>query len=189
MYTVCCRDALPLPSFPAAARPSPPADGSFYPNWVQCVTDTPLNTNVTNDTVMNCTFTKQRTDTVLKIAWDGNIAVESCIDCCMRWFLTVNGEECTNPGPIDGSIRQDLSSGVFTSQFDTRRPVTIAGICRGTSAALLPSGTYTIGLIVGECQNFLGTFNVFTGYNSVSRFIIEEIPDQDPRCDGDKRIP
>lgn len=177
------------PSFLAAARPSPPADGSFYPNWVQCVTNTPLNTNVTNDTVMDCTFTKQRNDTVLKIAWDGNIAVEGCIDCCMRWFLTVNGEECTDPGPIDGSIRQDLSSGVFTSQFDTRRPVTIAGICRGTSAALLPSGTYTIGLIVRECQNFLGTFNVFTGYNSVSRFIIEEIPDQDPRCDGDKKIP
>ena len=147
-------------------------------------------TNATNTTIMECSFTKQSNDTVLKIAWDGNIALEGCADCCMRWFVTVNGEECKYPGPIDGSIRQDLTAGRFTVQFDARRPSTITGICRGTAGeGQLEPGVHNIGLSVGECPNFVETYNVLTGYNSVSRFIIEEIPDEDPQCEEYKLFP
>ena len=94
--------------------------------------------------------------------------------------MNVNDEECADPGPIDGSIRQDLRLSV---QFDTRRPSTITGICRGTAGGGgLAAGTHNIGLSVGACPTFLDTYSVLTGYNSVSRFIIEEIPDEDPEC-------
>lgn len=89
------------------ARTEPPSDGGYYPNWAQCVTETPLNTNASNTSViMTCSITKQRNDTVLRIAWDGNMAVEGCSDCCMRWYITVDGVECGDPGPIDAAIRQ-----------------------------------------------------------------------------------
>ena len=130
---------------------------------------------------MDCTFTKKRNDTVLKISWEGNIALEGCKFCCMRWYITVDGEECGDPGTIDAAIHQDL--GPLTDQFDLRRPASVVGICRGLpSSPFFPVGNYTIGLVVGECANFQETYNVLTGYNSVSRFIIEEIPDQDPLC-------
>ena len=41
---------------------------------------------------------------------------------------------------------------------------------------------YKIGLSAGECPNFVETYSVLTGYNSVSGFIIEEIPEEDPEC-------
>ena len=103
--------------------------------------------------------------------------------------MNVNGEECADPGPIDGSIRQDLTADRFTVQFDTRRPSTITGICRGTGGGGgLEPGVHNIGLSVGECPNFVETHNVLTGYNSVSRFIIE-IPDKDPQCEEYKLFP
>lgn len=132
---------------------------------------------------MECAFTKQNSDTVLKVSWDGNIALRGCMDCCMRWYITLNGEECEDPGTIDAAIRQDLTDGGLTEQFDLHRPASVVGVCRGTpSSPSLPSGGYTIGLVAGECTGFFATYDVLTGYNSVSRFIVEEIPDQDPSC-------
>ena len=122
---------------------------------------------------MECSFTKQRNDTVLKIAWDGNIALEGCTDCCMRWFVNINDEECADPGPIDASINQDPTAGRVSVQFDTRRPGTITGICRGIAGGRgLAAGTHYIGLSVGLCPTFIETYSVLTGYNSVSHFII-----------------
>lgn len=43
-----------------------------------------------------------------RVSWDGNIAVEGCSDCCMRWYISIDGHECENPGPIDAAIRADL---------------------------------------------------------------------------------
>ena len=107
-------------------------DGSFYSNWQQCVT-TNLETNLTNITIMNCSFNKQRNDTVLRIAWDGNKALEGCTECCMQWFVTINDEECVDSGPVDASIHQDLTAGRLSVQFDTHWPGTITGICQGTT--------------------------------------------------------
>ena len=131
---------------------------------------------------MECTFSKQSNDTVLKVTWEGNIAVEDCTTCCMRWFITIDDGECADPGPIDAVIWQDLSTGPLSVQFDLRRPGTVAGICRGNEGGWLSPGEYTIGLTVGQCDDFLESFSVLTGYNSVSRFIIEEVPDQAPDC-------
>ena len=127
---------------------------------------------------MTCSFTKQQLATVLRVAWDGNIGVVGCENCCMRWFITIDGEECSNPGPIDVAVRQDLSElgGDF---FDEYRPASVVGYCRGSASSNLTVGVHTIGLSVGACvEGLLDTSQVMTGYNSVSRFIIEELPDE-----------
>ena len=164
------------------ALPSAPSDGSYYPNWLQCVTDMPLNSTVNDSTVMTCHFAKQRVDSTLRVAWDGNIAVVGCDNCCMRWFITINGQECLDPGPIDIAIRQDLTDLDEDIRFDDYRPASVVGYCRGNEAGGFSAGSYTIGLSVGACSNSdneeITTSEVMTGYNSVSRFIIEEVPNQ-----------
>ena len=167
-------------STPALA--SAPSDGSYYPNWLQCVTDTPLNSTINDSTVMTCDFSKQLANSTLRVAWDGNIAVVGCDNCCMRWFITIDGQECSDPGPIDVALRQDLTNLNEDSWFDDYRPASVVGYCRGNEAGGLSAGSHTIGLAVGGCLNAededLTTSDVVTGYNSVSRFIIEEVPNQ-----------
>ena len=100
----------------------------------------------------------------------------------MRWFVTVDGEECADPGPIDIAIRQDLTELDMEDQFDDFRPASVVGYCRGNSLGGFSAGSHTIGLSVGACLNTddedFTTSDVMTGYNSVSRFIIEEVPNQ-----------
>ena len=80
----------------------------------------------------------------------------------MRWFVTVNGEECKDPGHIDGSIRQDRTAGRFTVQFDARRPSTITGICRGTAnGGGLEPGVHNICLLSWESVLLLWKLTMF----------------------------
>ena len=166
----------------APALPSAPSDDSYYPNWLQCVTDTPLNSTINDSTIMTCEFSKQRADSTLRVAWDGNIAVVGCDNCCMRWFITIDGQECSNPGPIDIALRQDLTDLDEELWFDDYRPASVVGYCRGSGSDGFSAGSHTIGLSVGACLNSeeeeFTTSEVMTGYNSVSRFIIEEVPNQ-----------
>ena len=45
-----------------------------------------------------CSITKQRNDTWLRVTWNGNMRLAYCTFCCMRWYFTINGAECTDPG-------------------------------------------------------------------------------------------
>ena len=169
-----------------------PSDGSFYPNWIQCVTDSPLNSTVNDSSVMSCMFSKQQENTVLRVAWDGNIAVLGCDNCCMRWFVTINSEECSDPGPIDIALRQDLTEIDQADRFDEYRPASVVGFCRGSTSGSFSAGTHTISLSVGPCKGSEGldfsTSDVLTGYNSVSRFIVEEFPDENRQQCSDGRV-
>ena len=126
---------------------------------------------------------KEEDYTVLKASWYGNIALEGCAECCMRWYLTIDGQECTNPEVIDGAIKQDLQ---ISQPFLSRRPAAISGICYGPNEAgdnaRFPTGAHTVDLFVGPCDGSNETFSVFTGYNSNNRFILEEIPPPNADC-------
>ena len=108
----------------------------------------------------------------------------------MRWFVTLNGRECSDPGPIDAALVQDLTDINPVRPNDLRRPTSIMGICRGFGGERTRRGNYNVELMVGACQGGEGNNQVVpdpsstvTGYNSVSRFIVEEIPDQsDSEC-------
>ena len=139
---------------------------------------------------MSCDFSKQSEESAIRVAWDGNIGLKGCDNCCMRWFLTFDGEECIDPGPIDVALHQDLSDINQASWFDEYRPASIVGFCRGTNSSSLSTGSHTVSLSVGACAGLdLSTSQVLTGYNSVSRFIIEEFPDEDQKCGEGKLLP
>lgn len=105
----------------------------------------------------------------------------------MRWFLSVNGEECTDPGPVDAALVQDLATGV---SYDLVRPISIVGICHQFGEGnLLDAGVYNIELMSAPCEatnelntNVPGPADATTGYNSVSRFIVEELPASRHNC-------
>ena len=179
----------------------------YHPRWAQCASPGPLNAyvnssniaaaavasgNDTNSTlpselmVQSCSYDKQDNETALKISWHGSIAVLECDDCCVRWYVTIDGQECVGPGPIDGAVVQDLSG----SEYDISRPASIVGICYGTAAQPLGPGTHRVELRVGPCSDARedSTDDVpppshtLTGYNSVSRFLIEEVPRSSQAC-------
>lgn len=171
--------------------------GIYTPIWTHCASDEPLNdfrdisdnTTTSEDPIQTCDFTKQSGDTVLRVAWDGNIALNDCNDCCMRWFLTLNGEECANPGPIDVVLSQSLTGNTF---YDLTRPASIVGICDGFgNSTMLAAGDYTVELRVTGCEmtdeNNQAPVpepgSTTTGQGAVSRFVIEEIPRSREDCE------
>ena len=187
VYEYCVIVTFLFP-FPSAAVDAVPVEG-FYPSWTQCATENPLNklTNASddaalNETIQSCSYEKLNTDTVLKVSWDGSAALINCTLCCMRWYLTIDNMECSDPGPIDAAYVQDLSDTVISAENNLHRPTTVAGICNQAGGAPLEAGDRLVELHVGLCQDTQGTGTVpepsstITGYNSVSRIVIEEIP-------------
>ena len=113
-----------------------------------------------------CSFNKLYINTTLKVSYQGNIRVYSH-DKCNRWYFKFNGNECSGPMPIDSVLHNFWSSsspsGILRSHF-------FEGFCEN-----LPQGTVRVELWVGKCAWFpLGV--AYTGWNSVSRIMIEEVP-------------
>ncbi len=174
----------------------------YHPRWFQCTTQEPLNafTNMSDillarnssepapaaTTIQTCAYEKNDNDTALKISWHGNIAVLDCETCCVRWFLTIDGQECSMPGPIDAALVQNI-----VRDYDLARPASIVGICYGTAGASIASGIRQVQLRVGACMDAREGGNpaeipppshALTGLNSVSRIVIEEIPTSSQPC-------
>jgi len=64
-----------------------------------------------------------------------------------------------------------------------RRPGTISGLCGGPSPGnTFSTGNHTVELYVDRCEGSDDTYKVITGYQSVSRFILEEVEAPDSYC-------
>ena len=119
--------------------------------------------------LQTCDFQKVHSNSALRVTYQGDIRMVSCINakCCRRWFITINGKECSSPAPIDALINGNGVGGL-----NLHRPGTLDGICNN-----IPKGRVTVGLSVGNCKNWShDEGNAYTCWNSVCRFIIEEIP-------------
>ena len=116
--------------------------------------------------LQDCVFTKNFTDTALHVAWTGALRVYACAECCKRWYFTLNGAECSTPLPIDGVVYLG-SSGKTQNPHRVRH---IEGHCNN-----IHKGKVRLGFWVGNCARY-GHGNVKTGWNSVSRIFIEEVP-------------
>ena len=92
--------------------------------------------------------------------------IYNCNNCCKRWYVTFDGQECS-PVPIDGVLYMRVGTG--NTQNNIHRPRVITGHCK-----ISKSSTVTVGLNVGNCQGF-GNANAYTGWNSATRIIIEEV--------------
>ena len=113
-----------------------------------------------------CSFNKLYIDTTLKVSYQGNIREYSHAKC-NRWYFKFNGNECSGPMPIDSVLFNRWSSGIPSGIL---RPHFFEGFCEN-----LPQGTVRVELWVGKCARIpLG--EAYTGWNSVSRIMIEEVP-------------
>ncbi|XP_046844204.1 collagen triple helix repeat-containing protein 1-like isoform X2 [Xenia sp. Carnegie-2017] len=111
---------------------------------------------------LSCDFNKEKTDTSLRVTFNGVMRVIGCSSgCCRRWFITINGKECKDPATIDSLIWANGS-------VNRHIPGVIDGICNN-----IPAGPVRVGLSIAACSGYRG--NGYTGWNSVSRILIEEM--------------
>lgn len=96
----------------------------FHPQWVHCniseIEGGGIDEGALSDTA--CIFNKTTSDSSVRVSFNGNIRITNCQDCCMRWYLTIDGEECADPAPVEAVI---FSSNART--VNVHRGSTIAG--------------------------------------------------------------
>ena len=86
-------------------------------------------------------------------------------DKCNRWFIKFNGNECSGPMTIEAAVYNYWQSG----SPNLLHHRSFEGYCEN-----IPQGRVTVELWVGKCPGYtLG--NAHTGWNSVSRIMIEEV--------------
>ena len=114
-----------------------------------------------------CIFKKASDTTGLRVFYSGNLRLYNCHACCRRWYFTFNGAECSTPGAIDGVVYMIYGHG---RKKDLHRPRHIEGVCEK-----IHKGIVRVGFWVGNCVGF-GSADAYTGWNSVSRIYVEEVP-------------
>ena len=115
--------------------------------------------------IQDCVFTKNFSDTSLHVYWTGALRIVGCTGCCSRWYFTFNGAECAAPLPIDGIVYG--TAGTHTNMHIVRH---IEGYCNN-----IRKGKVRVGFQVIKCPSG-GKANACTGYLSVSRIFVEEVP-------------
>ena len=85
--------------------------------------------------------------------------------CCKRWYFTFNGAECSGPLPIDGIVYLGGAK-----SLNPHRVRHIEGHCNN-----IHKGKVRVGFWVGDCDGY-GNADAYSGWKSVSRIYIEEIP-------------
>ena len=114
-----------------------------------------------------CIFKKTSATTGLRVFWSGTLRLANCHACCRRWYFTFNGAECSTPGAIDGVVYMIQGN---SRRKDLHRVRHIEGVCEK-----IRKGTVRVGFWVGNCAGY-GSADAYTGWNSVSRLYVEEVP-------------
>ncbi|XP_007901404.1 collagen triple helix repeat-containing protein 1a [Callorhinchus milii] len=139
-------------------------------NYKQCAWNS-LNYGIDLGKIAECTFTKTRTDSALRVLFTGSLRLKCKSACCQRWYFTFNGAECHGPLPIEAIIYLDQGSPEFNSTINIHRTSSVEGLCEGITAGLVDVSVW-----VGTCSDGYPQGDASTGWNSVSRLIIEELP-------------
>ena len=83
---------------------------------------------------------------------------------CNRWYFKFNGNECSGPMTIEAVVYNYWQSGnpelLYHRSFE--------GYCEN-----IPQGAVRVELWVRQCSGYKG--DAYTGWNSVSRIMIEEV--------------
>ena len=125
-----------------------------------------LNKDTNNGQIQTCDFKKFFSQSALRVTYQGDMRlIGTYRGVCRRWYITINGNECLSPAPIDAIIHANRQA------INLHRPGTLDGFCNN-----IPAGRVTVGLSVGKCNGYPDVGNAYTCWNSVCRFIIEEVP-------------
>ncbi|CAB4021140.1 Hypothetical predicted protein, partial [Paramuricea clavata] len=141
------------------------SDSGLYSNWKQCAWDRVDNKD--NGLIQECLFNKYNSNSSLKVFYGGNLRIFNCNACCKRWYFTFNGAECKKPLAIDGVFYLSKGAGQHGNLHRHRH---IEGYCNK-----IPKGIVRVGFWVGNCKGF-GNADADSGWNSISRIVIEEVP-------------
>ncbi|XP_046846816.1 collagen triple helix repeat-containing protein 1-like [Xenia sp. Carnegie-2017] len=145
-------------------NPGPPLKNDIsFSSWKQCAWK--RGDGKDHGLIQNCVFTKKFDNTSLQVFYGGSLRIQACNYCCKRWYFTFNGVECKNPLPIDGVLY--LNRG---NSQDIHRHRHIEGYCNK-----IHKGKVHVGFRVGNCAGF-GNADAYSGWNSVSRIVIKEVP-------------
>ncbi|XP_059527980.1 collagen triple helix repeat-containing protein 1 [Myotis daubentonii] len=142
---------------------------SWTPNYKQCSWNS-LNYGIDLGKIAECTFTKMRSNSALRVLFSGSLRLKCRSACCQRWYFTFNGAECSGPLPIEAIIYLDQGSPELNSTINIHRTSSVEGLCEGIGAGLVD-----VAIWVGTCSDY-PKGDASTGWNSVSRIIIEELP-------------
>ena len=131
-------------------------------NWKQCIWN--AGDGKDNGLIRDCIFVKKQDDTYLRVFFAGNLRIYDCDNCCKRWFFTFNGAECHVR--IEGVYY--MRKGKGTQNLHRHRH--IEGYCGNIN-----KGSVRVSFNVGNCNGY-GNADAYTGWNSVSRIVVEEVP-------------
>ena len=112
-----------------------------------------------------CAFNKLQSNSALRVSFQGNMRVPGNVKC-NRWYFKFNGNECSGPMTIDAIVYQDWSSG----NPDLWHHRSFEGYCEN-----IPQGAVRVELWVGRCHGRWAPGSTYTGWQSVSRIMIEEV--------------
>ena len=87
-------------------------------------------------------------------------------DKCNRWYFKFNGNECSGPMTIEAAVYNYWPSG----NPNLLHHRSFEGYCEN-----IPQGAVRVELWVGQCSHGYTLGNAYTGWNSVSRIMIEEV--------------
>jgi len=130
-------------------------------NWKQCVWKRFDGTD--NGKIQECSFNKLHDNTALRVSYQGNFLVYSK-NGCSRSYFKFNGNECSGPLPIESAVYTGGLYNIHRNHF-------FEGYCEN-----LARGTVNVELWVGKCSGYSTPGDAHTGWNSVSRIMIEEVP-------------
>jgi len=133
-------------------------------NWKECTWKT--EDGKSSGVIQNCEFMKNFTDTALHVYFAGNLRVGGCDNCCSRWYFKFNGAECSSPGTIEGMFYMRTGR-----SHNLHRHRHIEGHCNN-----IHKGKVRVGFWVGKCISGHSSANPHTGWKSMSRIFIEEVP-------------
>ena len=111
---------------------------------------------------------KENSHTVFRLTWEGNFRKRGCADCCSRWWIEIDGSQCSDYERIETSITSN-------SALDIAIPTTLTGYCIKSGNIPLSYGNHQIKVVVGHCPN-TRIVNSGSGFFSSSRLIVEEVP-------------
>lgn len=100
----------------------------YHPQWQHCaiLPDDIMDGDLDNGPLpdISCVLNKTEKESSVRATFNTNLNLFSCEECCMRWFVTLNGEECTDPAPIEAVV---AASDVTT--LSIHRGSTVTGEC------------------------------------------------------------
>ncbi|XP_028402267.1 collagen triple helix repeat-containing protein 1-like isoform X2 [Dendronephthya gigantea] len=160
------RNAGPGPAGPPGPKGDPGKPGaSAYTsnlNWKQCVWK--RDDGKDSGLIQNCIFNKKYDNTSLRVFYEGTFRSYGS-NVCNRWYFTFDGAECVKPATIEGIVY------VLSTQVNPHRHRHIEGFCDDVH-----KGHVRVGFWVGKCGGNKPLGSAGTGWNSVSRIVIEEVP-------------